>query len=483
MTDPSIAELVAEAAASDHTNVRVAEAVAERERGGRVDVRHLVARARAAPRGRSTAARPGSRGTLTGRRPLGFTRPLSTPAIAPVPSSPAKNVCTIAAATSGAARRARTADRRAASRTVGVPVVEHRVEQLPAARRAASSDSASQPSPLVPRPNRPARSPSASTTTSAGCRGQRASSNPSVSPPSTRRAARVARPRRPGNSAAERLEQRRAARCRVGTSGCCDADVRRERVAAEHGVRVVARSGRSPRSGAGAASGSVPSLRQQHDRLLGELGGRARGSPAESRSTRAAQRRRPCVEVDAARAPAGTGDQSASSRPSSAFCRSTRRSARSMSATSTAPVVDRARAAAAPKRLDGRQLDVDARRRAPPRPPSAQSSAVAVQLLEEARSRSSRRRPCPRSPRSSRSSSVSSAAIGRRRDAVEVGVRVHHRAHAALADRHLERRQQHVGELARSDRDRREVAPALRGRVADEVLERRDDAGGLEPAT
>ena len=47
---------------------------------------------------------------------------------------------------------------------------------------------------------------------------------------------------------------------------------------------------------------------------------------------------------------------------------------------------------------------------------------------------------------------------------------------------HLERREQHVGELARADRDGGEVAARLRGGVADEVLERRDDARRLEAA-
>ena len=72
------------------------------------------------------------------------------------------------------------------------------------------------------------------------------------------------------------------------------------------------------------------------------------------------------------------------------------------------------------------------------------------------------------------------ARVGRRRHAVDVGVRVHHRAHAALADRHLERRQQHVRQLARTHRHGRQVAARLGGRVAHEVLERRDDARALD---
>ena len=40
---------------------------------------------------------PGSLGSSTGSRPLGTTRPDSTPAIARPPSSPGKNACTAAA--------------------------------------------------------------------------------------------------------------------------------------------------------------------------------------------------------------------------------------------------------------------------------------------------------------------------------------------------------------------------------------------------
>ncbi len=64
------------------------------------------------------------------------------------------------------------------------------------------------------------------------------------------------------------------------------------------------------------------------------------------------------------------------------------------------------------------------------------------------------------------------ARIGRDRYAVDLGVRVHHRAGVAVQDRHLERDQQHVGDLAGAGVDRGEVAPGTRGGVADEVLER-----------
>ena len=72
--------------------------------------------------------------------------------------------------------------------------------------------------------------------------------------------------------------------------------------------------------------------------------------------------------------------------------------------------------------------------------------------------------------------------VGSRRDSVNVGVGAHHAARAGLEHGHLERQRHHVRELARPHRDRREVAPGLRRRVADEMLERRDDARALEPA-
>ncbi len=74
------------------------------------------------------------------------------------------------------------------------------------------------------------------------------------------------------------------------------------------------------------------------------------------------------------------------------------------------------------------------------------------------------------------------ARVGRGGDAVEVGVGVHDRAGAAFAQGHLEGREEHIRELPRTDRDGGEVAAPVRGRVADEVLERRDDARRLESA-
>ena len=352
---------------------------------------------------------------------------------------------------------------------------EHGVEQLllGAGQREAPT---SQPSPLVPRPNRPARSPRASTTTSADAASRRGLGE-------CRRSRRRRRwcPARTAISAAgelgaQRLEQRRAARCPMRHLGMLHPDVRRERVAAEHRRTGRRRSGRSPRSGAGAASGSTPSLRSS--------------TTASSASRRASARLLGGVEVDRAaqrlgrrrgrrRASAGgTGDQSASSRPSSAFCRSTRRSARSTSASSTRAVLDRRDAAAR-----RRPSPSAARRRCRPRArraaASPRSPATPCSVLAGTRPRSSRRRRCRRSPTSSRSRPVSSSRSAADGHAVDVGVGVHDRARAAVADRHLERRQQHVGELARPDRDRREVAPGPRGRVADEVLEGGDDAGRL----
>ena len=72
--------------------------------------------------------------------------------------------------------------------------------------------------------------------------------------------------------------------------------------------------------------------------------------------------------------------------------------------------------------------------------------------------------------------------VRRDRQPVDVAVGVHHRARAALPDRHLERREQHVAQRARADRDRRVVPSRLRRRVPGEVLQRRDDVARLQPA-
>ena len=56
--------------------------------------------------------------------------------------------------------------------------------------------------------------------------------------------------------------------------------------------------------------------------------------------------------------------------------------------------------------------------------------------------------------------------------AVDLGVRVHDRPRPAVADRHLERRQQHVVRPRAARVHRRVVATRLRRRVADEVLQR-----------
>jgi hypothetical protein len=65
---------------------------------------------------------------------------------------------------------------------------------------------------------------------------------------------------------------------------------------------------------------------------------------------------------------------------------------------------------------------------------------------------------------------------------VDLGVRVHHAPGTAVAQRHLERRQVHVGHLAGSGVHGRVVPPRLRRRVPEEVLQGRVDPGGLQPA-
>ena len=71
--------------------------------------------------------------------------------------------------------------------------------------------------------------------------------------------------------------------------------------------------------------------------------------------------------------------------------------------------------------------------------------------------------------------------VGAGGHAVAVDVGRHHRPGAADPDRHLERGQDDVGELARAHRDRRVVPAGPRRGVPGEVLERRLQAGRLQP--
>ena len=73
------------------------------------------------------------------------------------------------------------------------------------------------------------------------------------------------------------------------------------------------------------------------------------------------------------------------------------------------------------------------------------------------------------------------ARVGAGGHAVAVDVGRHHRPGAADSDRHLERGQDDVGELARAHRDRRVVPARPRRGVPGEVLERRLHAGRLQP--
>ena len=224
-----------------------------------------------------------------------------------------------------------------------------------------------------------------------------------------------------------------------------------------------------------AAEGQRTLVAQQDDRLLGELAGdRAVGVEVEvdrapgdvlvrvvdrvgqHRRQRPTSRRRAGRARPSARAPAGPPGRRAP--------------------TSTQPDTDGLEPAA--RRSTARW----AARRRRPRPARwpgglGRTAGHARAAARGRRRRSSRRRRCPRSPTCRAAALVSKRVVGGRRHAVDVGVGVHHRAGAALAYGHLERRQQHVGDLSRPGRHRREVAAGAGRGVADEVLESRDDAG------
>ena len=153
---------------------------------------------------------------------------------------------------------------------------------------------------------------------------------------------------------------------------------------------------------------------EQHDRALGQLAGE-----------RPVGRR---VEVDVGRAarPTPPASSPASSRPSSTFWVSSRRAARSTSASGTLAAADpldqlrrRSRACRAARRR--------CRRPAPARPASAVSAATRCMRREE------RHRPVVGHHRAGEAPLVAQhlgeqPGVGAGRDAVDVGVGVHHRA-------------------------------------------------------
>ncbi len=251
-------------------------------------------------------------------------------------------------------------------------------------------------------------------------------------------------------------------------------DVRRERIAPQHGVRVGG-DGPDDRDPARCAQRECPVVREQDHRLFGET----------TREVAVGRR----IEVDAAAdvVPTGTtahrGERRRHRRPFGVEHPELRLLAKHAS---QRPVdeglvdgafFDRLHERGA-EGLDRGQLDVDACRERVARgirPPSA----VAVQLLEEGDREVVGDHGALEAPLVTEESGEKRR-IGGGRDAVKVGVRVHHRADAALADSHLERGQEHVGELASAHRDGGEVAAALGGGVADEVLERGDDSGRLD---
>ena len=281
-------------------------------------------RGRASGSGTSTAGRPASRDA--DRQPAGRVRPvpLSTPASAGAALLAGEERLHDGGGALRCGTRARRAGR---SRPRAVPVSARRAAPRAAApgRRAAAAMSASQPSPEVPRPNRPARSPSADDHEVRAARPGRARRRTRRFP-ARGRGSRARRSRRcPGT---RRAPPRGCVGIATpsGTLRVVHADVGRERVAAEQRDRVVgdrADHGDRPRP----VQRQQTVVLQQHDRLLGDPAGELPvcvgievDRAADRRADGSARPGR------ARRAPATSP---ASSRPSSSFCRSTRRSARS----------------------------------------------------------------------------------------------------------------------------------------------------------
>ncbi len=310
-------------------------------------------RERAAPRGRSSAASRHRRGMLTGRRPLGFTRPLSTPATAGAALFAGEERLHDRGGLVDRAGRARRGARPAGSAPWGCRCRAPR-RRAAAARRAGRATRRRSPRRSCRGRTGPARSPSARIATSADAATAAASAMPSVSPPSTLvpRAQRISLA---GNSVAS-ASSRVGMRMPSSTPGMLRHHVRGERVAAEHGVGVVGVRAddrddrRARRAAACRRCARARSPRSASSRASARL-------PAESRSIEP-RSVSACVRSAAASA-GGTGDQSASSRPSSAFCRSTRRRARVDERHVDGARLDR-EAQRFAERLHRGQLDVDA---------------------------------------------------------------------------------------------------------------------------
>ena len=372
----------------------VAEPVPERERRGRVDVRHVGAPARAAPRGSVVGCVPAVAGTLTGRRPLGFTRPLSTPAIARGALLAREERLHDRGRLGRRRGRARTAGRRAARARWACPssstasrsclLRAGQRERLGVAALAARA-AAEQAGAVAEREDHDV----------GGCRERRGIRRCRRSRRRRRSVPRAKRISRRRELRAQRLEQGRDADAQLDAR-VLRHDVRRERVAAEHGVRVVGvRADDRDASPARRAAARRRCAAARPPRSASSRGERPVRRRSRGRPCRGAPRRRRGRHRASA---GGTGDQSASSSPSSAFWRSTRRSARVDERHVDGARFDRASQRLA-ERLHRRQLDVDARvergaGRLAPRCRRRRAGASGT------RRRSSRRRPCRRSPTS-----------------------------------------------------------------------------------
>ena len=88
----------------------------------------------------------------------------------------------------------------------------------------------------------------------------------------------------------------------------------------------------------------------------------------------------------------------------------------------------------------------------------------------------------PVNPHTSRSTVGEQPAVDGRGHAVDVGVGVHHRTRPCERDGRLERREDHVHQLAAAHRDRPVVAGRAGGGVAGEVLQGGDHPGALQAA-
>ena len=222
-----------------------------------------------------------------------------------------------------------------------------------------------------------------------------------------------------------------------------------------------------------AAHGPTTATRRRSGRK-GSADPASRSTIERSASSRASARLAGASRsTSAAPATEPSGVQPSSSSPSSTFCVRIRRAARSTSSSGTRP------ASSVNPMESGSSTSMPAA--------SACAPASAASARHAVRGREERHRPVVGHHRAGEPPHVAQhggeqPAVDGRGHAVDVGVGVHHRTRPRERDGRLERREDHVHQLAAAHRDRPVVAGRAGSGVAGEVLQGGDHPGALQAA-